>query len=115
MLKLMSQFGQYYVRFSGMRNELTGLPPWARTVFLIVATPGILLVGLSIVALVVSLLALLLLTVPVYALLRSVTGRSEKAEGAVVYDPDPNRIHGKRVEAKVIEPGQQVPDEVNGE
>jgi hypothetical protein len=111
----MSKFGTYYARFSGVRSDLTGLPPWARTVFLIAAMPGILLVALSIVAFVVSLAALLLLAVPVYALLRSMTATPENSGGTVVYDPDPNRGEGKRVDARLLEPGHQVPDEVNGE
>src|SRR5271167_4069246 len=85
----MSRFVGYYSRFNGVRNDLTGLPPWARTIFFLSAIPGIVLVGLSILLLAVSVAALLLLAIPVYALLRSMTGTSQESEGAVVYDPDP--------------------------
>jgi hypothetical protein len=50
------------------------MPAWARFVLLVVALPGLCLLALSFLALGVSLLALLLLTVPVYRLLKSVTG-----------------------------------------
>ncbi|MGB7159006.1 MAG: hypothetical protein WBD40_13130 [Tepidisphaeraceae bacterium] len=65
----MIQFVNYYGRFQGMRGRVTTLPFIARLILVIVALPGLILLGLSIVAFVVSLLALLLLTVPVYRLL----------------------------------------------
>ena len=65
----MIQILNYYGRFQGMKGRVTGLPFLARLVLVIVALPGLILLGLSIVAFVVSLLALLLLTVPVYRLL----------------------------------------------
>ena len=52
------------------------MPGWARLVLLLAALPGLLLIGLSILAFLVSLLALLLLSVPVYRVLRSLTGAS---------------------------------------
>ena len=65
----MIQFVNYYGRFQGVRGRVTGLPFLARLLLVILALPGLILLGLSIVAFVVSLLALLLLTVPVYRLL----------------------------------------------
>jgi hypothetical protein len=65
----MTQFVNYYGRFQGMRGRVTTLPFVARLLLVIVALPGLILLGLSIVAFVVSLFALLLLTVPVYRLL----------------------------------------------
>ena len=70
----MYQFLNYYARFQGVRGQVGGLPAWARFVLGVVALPGILLAGLSILAFLVSLLALLLLTAPVYRLLLFVTG-----------------------------------------
>jgi len=70
----MFQVFNYYSRFQGVRGQLGGLPQWARFVLALFALPGILLLGLSILALLVSILALLLLTAPVYRLLLFVTG-----------------------------------------
>lgn len=70
----MIQILQYYGRYRGFRDRFGGLPSWARGVLFIFAVPGIVLLLLSIVALAVSLLALLILTVPVYRLLAGLTG-----------------------------------------
>jgi hypothetical protein len=70
----MSRLFTYYGRFQGVRGGVLGLPTWARAVLTIVALPGIVSVALSIVAFVVSLLALLAVTVPVYGLLRATIG-----------------------------------------
>ena len=64
---------EYYGKIQGVRGNLMGLPAWARGVLLIVALPGIMLVALSIAAVICSLAALLLVTVPCYTLLRFVT------------------------------------------
>ena len=65
---------QYYGRFQSVRGQFGSLPPWARSVVSLFAIPGILLIGLSIVLLLVSILALFLLTAPVYRLLQVMTG-----------------------------------------
>jgi hypothetical protein len=50
------------------------LPAWARLILLAAAIPGSLLLALSILAFLVSLLALLLLTVPLYRFLARICG-----------------------------------------
>lgn len=60
---------QYYTQAQGAKGRLLGLPFPARLLLVIVALPGLVLAGLSLVALLVSLLALLLMTVPVYRVL----------------------------------------------
>jgi hypothetical protein len=70
MFKLLEYFG----RFQAMRGRLIQLPAWARVLLFIAALPGIVLISLSIAALGVSILALLLLTVPLYRLLKAVCG-----------------------------------------
>jgi len=87
----MQPFITYFGRFNDFRGNIGGLPPWARFIVSIVAIPGLILLGLSIFALIVSLLALLLLTVPVYSLLRSVTSPRVSSPGV------------RRVEATIIE------------
>jgi hypothetical protein len=72
---------EYYNRFQGVRGRLTGLPAWARFLLFLASLPGILLIALSILAFGVSLLALLVLTVPLYRLLRLVTGADGEREG----------------------------------
>src|SRR5438067_6045596 len=70
MLKLL----QYYGKYQSARGVLGDMPAWARLILLIVALPGLALFALSLLVFGVSILALLLLTVPVYRLLRSLTG-----------------------------------------
>ncbi len=70
---------QYYAQAQGAKGRLMGMSLPARLLLAIVALPGLILAGLSLAALLVSLLALLLMTVPVYRLL-SVLGGSRKTE-----------------------------------
>ena len=93
----MYEFSRYYGRFQGIRGNLTGLPPWARLIVGIFAIPGLILLALSILAFVVSLLALLLLTAPVYSALKSLTNRSSASEMEVV---SPGAKH---VDVKIVE------------
>jgi hypothetical protein len=65
---------EYYSRFQGMRGQLIRLPAWARVLIFIAALPGVALLALSLLALLVSILALLLLTVPLYRVLKALTG-----------------------------------------
>jgi hypothetical protein len=76
----MLRFLQYYGRFQGVRGNLTGMPQWARAIVAIFAIPGLLLIGLSLIALVVSILALLLLTVPVYRMLSAIIAPSRSSD-----------------------------------
>lgn len=70
----------YYQGFEGFRGRIGGLPGWARGLIFIAALPGIALIALSGLALLVSILALLLLTVPLYRVLRAVLGTGEPSE-----------------------------------
>ena len=70
----MTQFVEYAGRFQSFRGSLLGLPGWARFVLFVFALPGILALALSIVAVLCSLAALLLITVPVYRGLRWIGG-----------------------------------------
>jgi hypothetical protein len=100
----MERVVEYYTRFQGARNRLTGLPQWARFLLLVASLPGVVLVALSILAFLVSLLALLLLTVPLYRLLRLITGSggtpAEAGGVEVVYHAPPGT---KRVESTVTD------------
>ena len=53
---------------------MSQLPSWARLLITLAALPGIVLIALSILAFLVSLLALLLLTVPLYRFLTALCG-----------------------------------------
>jgi hypothetical protein len=68
------QLLEYYGRWHGFKGRLSQLPTWARLVLTVAALPGIVLIALSILAFLVSLLALLLLTVPLFRLLSAVCG-----------------------------------------
>ena len=65
---------EYYSRAQGLRGQIVALPAWARALILIAALPGVVLIALSLFALLVSLLALLLLTVPLYRVLKALVG-----------------------------------------
>ena len=94
----MFEYTRYYGQFRDFRGNLGGLPPWARSIVGLAAIPGLVLLGLSILAIVVSLAALLLLTVPVYSLLRRLTA------GSVSREPPRSPAQGvRRVDATVIE------------
>jgi hypothetical protein len=93
----MIEFTHYYGRYQDLRGRWTGLPPWAQTIVGILAIPGIILVGLSVLAFLVSLLALLLLTVPAYRLLSSLTGSRRSVASAE------DRPGVKHVDVTIIE------------
>ncbi|MCC7351630.1 MAG: hypothetical protein IT446_13790 [Phycisphaerales bacterium] len=103
----MIQILQYYGRYRGFRDRFGGLPSWARVVLFIFAVPGIVMLLLSLLAFAVSLLALLILTVPVYRLLAGLSGsaRDESPDDFVPQQPvtvvqDAPRRH---VDVKIIE------------
>jgi hypothetical protein len=87
---IMFQLLGYYGRWQGFKGRLSQLPPWARFVLMVAALPGIVLVGLSILAFLVSLLALLLLTVPLFRVLAAACGvKVESAGGFGGFGPLP--------------------------
>lgn len=96
---------EYYSRFENVRGSFRHLPSWARLILTVFAVPGIVLMGLSILAFLVSLLALLVLTVPVYRVLMAVAGRMEPSiprEQPVepAMSPSPGRRH---IDVTIIE------------
>ena len=105
----MIQFVNYYGRFQGMKGRVTTLPFLARLVLVIVALPGLILLGLSIVAFVVSLLALLLLTVPVYRLLSALFLPQVQPQQGAWVEPEfvspvsPGPSGRRHVEVKIVE------------
>jgi hypothetical protein len=107
----MLQYVQYYGRFQTMRGRVTKLPGWSRVIIFIFAIPGILLLSLSILAVLVSILALLLLTVPVYRLFAALllpqpASRDEIQQGGdfgsapEFVTSNPNRRH---IDVKIVE------------
>jgi hypothetical protein len=84
----MSDPFRYVAQFQSARGGWTALPGWARTVVTLFALPGLILAALSIAALCVSLLALLLLTVPAYRFVQALTGtRTDAASIDPVINP----------------------------
>lgn len=65
----MYQLFEYYGRWQGLKGRMSQLPSWARLLIGLAAIPGIVCLALSILAFLVSLLALLILTVPLYRFL----------------------------------------------
>lgn len=97
----MLQFLHYFGRFQSFRGSFGGMPAWARLILGVLAIPGILLLLLSIVAFLVSILALLLLTVPAYRFLRWLTTPAAAEVQAEIIDPaSPNR---RQVQVTIIE------------
>ncbi len=93
----MIRIGHYFGRYSGVQGDFLGLPAWARFVIFCAALPGLALMALSILVFVVSLAALLLLTAPVYSVLKRLTdGPTSQQETSV----SPGV---KRVDVTVIE------------
>ncbi len=107
------------VEFAGraqrVSGNLLGLPKWARVVLVIAALPGLLALSLSLAAVLVSLSALLLLTVPTFRILRAVTSERQNEAGDGIpgeaFAPPPdvgsgsavNPLTGRRqVEVKII-------------
>ena len=104
----MAAFVHYIGQFQDIRGRFVGLPGWARALVWLAALPGLALAGLSLLVLLGSILALLLLALPVYTLLKSVLGGRRDAEfdvppaehSAGPAGASPGR---KRVSATVIE------------
>jgi hypothetical protein len=90
----------YSGRFGSLRGQFGALPQWARTIVAIAAIPGLALMALSILAFGVSILALLLLTVPVYSALQKLTGRPRSSQTDTIEVSSPG---SRRVEATIIE------------
>ena len=105
----MERLWQVYGNVQSVRGRIGGLPGWARMLIGIAALPGIVLIALSVLALLVSILALLLLTVPLYRLLGALTGtrsagRTESTEANVFGFPDGPASPGrKKVDVTIIE------------
>ena len=79
----------YYSRYQGLRGNVSSLPQWGKPLLFLAALPGILLIALSIVLFLVSLLALLLLTAPVYRVLQALAHKPVAAEVDSPRGPDP--------------------------
>ena len=100
----MFKFLEYFARFQAFRGRWGAVPAWGRGVLLILALPGFVAIALSIVALVVSILALLLLTVPVYRVIRWLNGdesavfETQSSVGPVVIETVRDGDDGGRVE-----------------
>jgi len=97
---------EYYGRAQGMGGRLMSFPFWGRALIVLAALPGLILLGLSILAFSVSLLALLLLTVPVYRLVRALS------PGPAVASQDPPAVDASErydvVEGEVVSSGPAV-------
>ena len=70
----MFQLLEYYGRWQGFRSRVHQLPAWARLLLGLAALPGVVLICLSLLVFLVSLSALLLLTVPLYRFLTANCG-----------------------------------------
>ena len=98
---------EYYSRFQGMRGQLIRLPAWARVMIFIAALPGVALIALSLLALLVSILALLLLPVPLYRLLKVLVGQPVEATAAPISASD---VFGFAPADELTSPGRKKVD-----
>jgi hypothetical protein len=100
----MVQIFEYAGRYQRVQSSLTRLPSWAKLVLFIFALPGLMGVALSILILGVSILALLLLTAPVYRLLAAVLGGRRPPEVPVTQEMDAAASPGRRhVDVTILE------------
>jgi hypothetical protein len=76
----MFQVFQYVGKAQRVRGRMLGLPAWCRAIIFVAALPGALLLALSILAAIVSILALLLLTVPLYRVFQTLFGQAPEVE-----------------------------------
>lgn len=109
----MARFSYYVSSADGFRaarsdllTSVTGLPAWGRFIVFVLALPGIVLIGLSLLALAASIATLLLLTIPAYALLRRIAawfrGERGPAEERYLEEPVAPRP-ARRVQTTVID------------
>ena len=99
---------EYYRRIQGVRGQVLGLPGWARSLIFVAALPGIALIALSILALLVSILALLLLTVPLYRVLKALVGTAAidqptRESEVTLFPGDLTSPGRKKVDVTIIE------------
>ena len=100
----MQQLFEYYGRFQGLRGNLLGLPGWARAILFLLALPGIVALALSIAAVLCSLAALFLLTVPAYRLLRILTAKPVASSSSPLEQTMGGDSPGRRhVDVRIIE------------
>jgi uncharacterized protein (DUF58 family) len=99
----MSRFVHYYGQFETARGRWGRLAPWARSLVMLAALPGIALVLLSLLAFLVSILALLLLTVPVYRVLAALT--LSRVQNGDEPEQQVTVSSGRRhIDVKIVEP-----------
>jgi hypothetical protein len=95
---------QYINTFGSVRSGFTSLPGWGRSLVLLAAVPGIVLLALSVLMIAVSIIALLLLTVPVYRFLQLVCfSRPIEQDVTVTTLQDVASPGRRQIDAKVIE------------
>jgi hypothetical protein len=126
----MSRIFQYYGQYQSLKGGMGLIPGWGRVLLVVAAIPGLVLLALSILAVGVSILALLLLTVPAYKLVRLLSGSSgsnrrttvegvivEPAEaprpsspfghqvfvGDVANEPEPRTSERRSIDVKIVE------------
>lgn len=114
----MLRFLQYFGQFQAFRGNLTRLPSWARFILFVLAVPGLVLLALSLFAVGVSILALLLLTVPAYRLLSGLAGQrvetTAESPGSMesIFSAMPEGLTGnparRHVDVKIVEPQPRV-------
>ena len=93
-------FNQYGDRLRVARSSYGSVPPWGRVLLGVAAAPGILLLALSAAVFLLSIAALLLLTVPVYLLINRIAGFGRKDPNAVAFR---RRSGAKQVQVTVLD------------
>jgi hypothetical protein len=92
----MIEFTQYASRVQNLGGLFTRLPSWARFIVGIFAIPGLVLAALSLLGFLVSILALLILALPVYVMLKRITLPAMISTDAV--SPGVKRVESTLVE-----------------
>ena len=100
------RFTQYYGQFQGLRGNIGGVPPWARSILILAAIPGLVVVLAGALLLVAGVLLILLLTLPAYRAMRLFSGRSPTSEpispAGVDLDSPAESPGRKAVESRIV-------------
>ncbi len=95
-------FTQYYGQFQGLRGNLFGVPPWARGILMLVAIPGLIVVLAGALLIAAGALLILLLVLPMYRLVRSISPGRTVTEQPSSPPDDLNSPGRKAVESRIV-------------
>ena len=94
-------FTEYYGKFQGFRGNFGGVPPWGRAILSLAAIPGMIIVIAGVIALLAGIALILLLTIPLYRVLKMLSP-APAAPSETVVSEDFGGAGRKAVESRVV-------------